>query len=146
MYFEDFHIGFHFTTGSRLLTLEEIVTFARQYDPQPFHIDEAAAKTSLYGGIIASGFHTMTTAFALSLETGLWAKASMGSPGMEEVRWLKPVRPGDTLTVTAEVTGSEASKSRPDIGRTAMLYQTYNQHGEEVMRWRTTHLLKRRPG
>lgn len=145
MYFEDFFVGFTFTTKSRMLGEEEIITFARQYDPQPFHIDKVAAKGSIYGGIIASGFHTMTTAFALSLETGLWAEASMGSPGMEEVRWFKPVRPGDTLTVRAEVTSSEASKSRADIGRTGMLYQTFNQDGEEVMRWRTIHLLKRRP-
>ena len=145
MYFEDFYVGFTFTTESRTLGKEEIITFAKQYDPQPFHIDELVAKGSIYGGIIASGFHTMTTAFALSLETGLWADASMGSPGMEEVRWFKPVRPGDTLTVRAEVTSSEASKSRADIGRTGMLYQTFNQDGEEVMRWRTIHLLKRRP-
>lgn len=144
LYFDDFIPGFTFTTASRTLTLDDIITFARQYDPQPFHIDPAAAAASIYGGIIASGFHTLTTAFALSLETGLWAAASMGSPGMEQVRWLKPVRPGDTLTVRAEVTGSEPSRSRPDMGRTAMLYQVFNQTGDEVMRWQTTHLLKRR--
>ncbi len=144
LYFDDFTPGFTFTTASRTLTEADIVTFARQYDPQPFHIDAEAARASMYGGIIASGFHTLTTAFALSLETGLWADASMGSPGMQEVKWLKPVRPGDTLTVQATVTASELSQSRPNMGRTVMLYQVYNQSGDEVMRWHTTHLLKRR--
>lgn len=144
LYFDDFTPGFTFTTASRTLTLDDIITFARQYDPQPFHIDPDAAAASIYGGIIASGFHTLTTAFALSLETGLWAAASMGSPGMEQVRWLKPVRPGDTLTVQAEVTGSDPSKTRPDMGRTQMTYQVFNQTGDLVMRWDTTHLLKRR--
>ncbi len=144
LYFDDFTVGFTFTTASRTLTEDDIVTFARQYDPQPFHIDPVAAATSLYGGIIASGFHTLTTAFALSLETGLWAAASLGSPGMQEVKWIKPVRPGDTLTVRAEVTGSDPSKTRPDMGRTHMTYQVFNQAGDEVMRWHTTHLLKRK--
>lgn len=143
LYFDDFIPGFTFTTASRTLTEDDIVTFARQYDPQPFHLDADAARASIYGGIIASGFHTLTTAFALSLETGLWTAASMGSPGMQEVRWIKPVSPGDTLTVQAEVTGSDPSQSRPDMGRTHMLYQVYNQSGDLVMRWDTTHLLKR---
>lgn len=144
LYFDDFTPGFTFTTASRTLTEDDIVTFARQYDPQPFHIDPVAARESIYGGLIASGFHTLTTAFALSLETGLWAAASMGSPGMEQVRWLKPVRPGDTLSVRATVTGSDPSQSRPDLGRTHMLYEVSNQSGDIVMRWQTTHLLKRR--
>lgn len=144
MYFDDMPVGFAYETGSRRLTEAEIVGFARDYDPQPFHIDAEAAATSIYGGIIASGFQTLLTAFRLTLEAGIWNEASMGSPGMRDIQWLKPVRPGDTLRVRAEVIGATPSKSRPDRGRTEVLAEVLNQEGEVVMRYTATHILKRK--
>ena len=144
MYFDDLPKGFTFETGTRTLSEEDILVFARQWDPQDFHTDPAAAKASPYGGLIASGFHTLVTAYRLTLETGIWTEASMGSPGMEHVRWLLPVRPGDTLRVKATVTASRASASRPDRGRTTILYEVLNQKDEIVMSYAAIHILRRR--
>ena len=119
--------------------------YARVYDPQPFHIDPEAARASTYGGIIASGFHTILTAFLLTLEAEVWNEASMGSPGMDELRWLKPVYPGDTLHTEAEVVSSVPSASRPDRGRTGIQYRVFNQGGDEVASYRATHILRRKP-
>lgn len=145
MFFDDLPVGFRFETASRQIPLEEMVEFARKYDPQPFHIDEDAAKQTPYGGLIASGFQTMVVGFLLSLDANIWNEASLGSPGVDGLRWLKPVRPGDTLMVKAEVIGSEPSKSRPDRGRTQVRYDTYNQDGDLVMTYTTIHILRRSP-
>ena len=144
MYFDDLPVGFTFETGSRQIPLDEMVEFARKYDPQPFHISEEAAKDTIYGGLIASGFQTMVIGFLLTLDADIWNEASLGSPGIDNLRWLKPVRPGDTLQVKAEVIASETSQSRPEIGRTKMRYDTYNQDGEKVMTYTTTHILRRK--
>lgn len=144
MYFDDLPVGFTFETGSRQIPLNEMVEFARKYDPQPFHISEEAAKDTIYGGLIASGFQTMVIGFLLTLDADIWNEASLGSPGIDNLRWLKPVRPGDTLQVKAEVIASETSQSRPEIGRTKMRYDTYNQDGEKVMTYTTTHILRRK--
>ena len=145
MFFDDLPVGYRFTTEARTLPLAEIVGFARRWDPQPFHTDPEAATASPYGGIIASGFHTILTAFVQTLEADVWNEASMGSPGMDEVRWLKPVHPGDTLQTAAEVMDSTPSQSRPDRGRTTIQYRVYNQHGDEVASYRATHILRRKP-
>ncbi|MBR9652632.1 MaoC family dehydratase [Thalassovita aquimarina] len=145
MYFDDLPVGFTFETGTRQIPLDEMVDFARKYDPQPFHVDEDAGRDTPYGGLIASGFQTMVVGFLLTLEADIWNEASLGSPGIDELRWLKPVRPGDTLRVNAEVIGSAPSRSRPDRGRTEIRYDTYNQDGDKVMTYRTTHILRRRP-
>lgn len=145
MFFDDLPVGYRFTTASHTLPLAEIVGFARRWDPQPFHVDADAAKDSPYGGIIASGFHTILTAFLLTLEADVWNEASMGSPGLDEVRWKKPVFPGDTLHAEAEVVSSTPSQSRPDRGRTEIRYRIFNQHGEEVAGYRATHILRRMP-
>lgn len=145
MFFDDLPVGYRFTTASHTLPLAEIVGFARRWDPQPFHVDADAAKDSPYGGIIASGFHTILTAFLLTLEADVWNEASMGSPGLDEVRWKKPVFPGDTLHAEAEVIASTPSQSRPDRGRTEIRYRIFNQHGEEVAGYRATHILRRMP-
>lgn len=146
MFFDDLPVGYRFTTEARTLPLAEIVGFARRWDPQPFHTDPEAATASPYGGIIASGFHTILTAFVQTLEADVWNEASMGSPGMDEVRWLKPVYPGDTLQTAAEVMDSTPSQSRPDRGRTTIQYRVYNQHGDEVASYRATHILRRKTG
>ena len=144
MYLDDLREGFTFETGSRALPLEEIVAFARSWDPQPFHTDAEAAAASPYGGIIASGFHTMLVGFVLTLEADIWAEASMGSPGMDELRWLRPVRPGDVLRCRGEVLSVVPSRSRPDRGRAEIAYEILNQDGEAVMTYRITHILRRR--
>ncbi|HUF57363.1 MAG TPA: MaoC family dehydratase [Thermohalobaculum sp.] len=144
MFLDDLEPGLAFETASRTLSEEDIVAFARLYDPQPFHVDPAAAAASPYGGIIASGFHTMLTAFALTLEANVWNEASLGSPGMDDIRWLAPVRPGDTLSVRGEVLSVAPSRSRPDRGRAEIAYSVRNAQGVEVMRYRCIHILARR--
>lgn len=144
MYFDDFPVGYTYETGSRTLPRDEVVGFAEEWDPQDFHLDDEAGRASPYGGLIASGFHTLVTAYRLTLETGVWTEASMGSPGMEHVRWLLPVWPGDTLRVKATVTASRPSASRPDRGRTTILYEVFNQKDEIVMSYSAIHILRRR--
>lgn len=144
MYFDDMPVGFTYETGSRTMPRDEVIGFATEWDPQDFHLDEEAGRASPYGGLIASGFHTLVTAYRLTLETGIWTEASMGSPGMEHVRWLLPVWPGDTLRVKATVTASRASASRPDRGRTTILYEVLNQKDEIVMSYSAIHILRRR--
>ncbi|WP_420566715.1 MaoC family dehydratase [Thalassovita sp.] len=146
MFFDDLPVGFTFETGTRQIPLEEMLEFAKKYDPQPFHISEEAAKDTIYGGLIGSGFQTMVVGFLLTLDANIWNEASLGSPGIDNLRWLKPVRPGDTLQVKAEVIGSEPSKSRADIGRTQVRYDTFNQDGDKVMTYTTTHILRRNLG
>lgn len=143
MFFDDLHEGFTFRTGARTLPRDEILDFARRWDPQPFHVDEDAAAGSIYGGLIASGYHTLLTAFVLTLEAEVWTEASMGSPGMDELRWLKPVRPGDTLHVRGQVRALTPSASKPDRGIARIFYEVL-RGDEAVMHWTTIHLLRRR--
>ncbi len=145
MYFDDLPVGYSFETGARTLDLAGITGFAGTWDPQPFHVDAEAAAASPYGGIIASGFHTLLTAFTLTLEADIWNEASMGSPGMDEIRWRQPVRPGDNLRVRAEVVDANASASRPDRGRTTIRYDVLNQEDALVMQFTATHILRRNP-
>ncbi len=145
MYFDDLPKGCKFETGSRTLSADDIIGFARQWDPQSFHTDPEAAKASPYGGLIASGFHSLLTAFNLTLGANIWNEASMGSPGMENLRWIRPVRPGDTLRVTVEVTSSTPSKSRGDRGRTGFQHKVLNQNDEVVMTYHCVSILARRP-
>ncbi len=145
MYFDDLPVGYRFETASRTLTEDEILAFAREWDPQYFHIDPEAAKQSPYGGLIASGFHTLLTAFKLVYGAGVWNEASMGSPGMEHLRWVRPVRPGDTLRVRVEVTSSTPSASRTDRGRTGFHHVMVNQDDETVMTYDCVVILQRRP-
>lgn len=145
MYLDDLHEGLTFETGRRALPLDAIIDFARQWDPQPFHVDPEAAADSPFGGIIASGFHTLLTAFVLTLETGLWAEASMGSPGMDELRWLVPVRPGDELRCRGRVVSVTPSRSRPDRGRAVVACEVVNQRDEIVMTYSAIHILRRHP-
>ncbi len=145
MYFNDLPKGYTFETESRTLSEDDIIGFARQWDAQDFHTDPEAAKASPYGGLIASGFHTLLTAFNLTLGANVWNEASMGSPGMDSLRWIRPVRPGDTLRVTVEVTSSTPSKSRGDRGRTGFQHKVLNQNDEVVMTYHCVNILARRP-
>ncbi len=145
MFFDDLPKGYVFETGSRTLSEDDIIGFARQWDPQYFHTDPEAAKESPYGGLIASGFQTMLTAYALTLEANVWNEASMGSPGIDSLRWVRPVRPGDTLRVSVEVTSSAPSQSRGDRGRTGFQQTVRNQNGEIVMTYHCVSILARRP-
>ncbi len=143
-YFDDFEVGERFISESAALTESDIIGFARQFDPQPFHLDREAAEKSPYGGLIASGFHTLSLGFRLFIDTGAIAGCSMGSPGMEQIRWLQPVRPGDTLQTEARVAEMRPSTSKPDRGVLLMDYEIKNQRGEAVLTMRAVHLLRRR--
>lgn len=142
-YLDDLTPGERFTTAGITLTEAQIIDFAMMYDPQAFHLDTDAAARSPYGGLIASGFQTIALTFRLFIQTGVLADASMGSPGIDELRWLAPVRPGDTLRAEVEVLDVKASRSRPDRGIARLRYTTLNQHGETVASYIVNHLLRR---
>ncbi len=145
LYFEDFTVGRQFESPSLALSEAEVLDFARRYDPQPFHLDAEAARQSPYGGLIASGLHTLTLTFKLFLDTGALTAASLGSPGLDEIRWLRPVRPGDTLRVVIEVVAARPSASKPDRGIATLRYELRNQHGQVVLTMVGHQLLRRRP-
>ena len=115
-YWEDFHVGEVEQIGRRLVDKAEVIAFATQFDPQPFHIDEAAAKRSMYGGLIASGWHTCAMVMRMMCDAYLAQAASVGSPGIDHLKWLKPVRPGDIISARRTTLETRASKSKPDIG------------------------------
>ena len=145
LFLDDFEVGQVFELGSKTVTKDEIMAFAREFDPQPFHTDEVAAKDSIYGGLIASGWHTVSM-FMRLLADGLLARAaSMGSPGVDEVRWLKPVRPGDTLTARGVINEVRPSRSKPDRGVVRTTYEVFNQDGEKVLSMRGIGMFARRP-
>ena len=143
-YFEDFSVGDRFESRGVTLTESMIVDFALRHDPQPFHIDIEAAKSSIYGGLIASGFQTLALGFRMVLETGIFRAASMGSPGFDELRWLRPVRPGDTLHTEFEVLEKKPSTSKPDRGIARIRYRIKNQNGEDVITFTAMQLLRRK--
>lgn len=145
MYFEDFKVGDELTSPGITLTEAQIIDFAMTFDPQPFHVDVTAASQSTFGGLIASGFHTAALSFRLFWQTGALTDGSIGSPGLDELRWLKPVRPGDTLRVKVKVLETRRSTSKPDRGVVRMAYTTLNQHGEAVMTLIGNQLLRVRP-
>lgn len=144
-YFEDFEIGRTIHVGSRTVTEEEIIDFATKFDPQPFHVDTHAAKHSMYGGIIASGWHTCSMMMRLMVDGFLREASSLGSPGVDEIRWIKPVRGGDTLTVTTTAQEIRPSTSKPDRGVVVTLWEAKNQHGELVATIKGMGMFKRRP-
>lgn len=143
-YFDDFSPGDRFVSKGVTFTEADIVSFALRYDPQSFHIDAEAAAQSPYGGLIASGFHTLSQSFRMMLQEGVFAECSMGSPGMDELRWLAPVRPGDTLHMEGEVIEARPSSSKTDRGILKVDYRAVNQRGEAVMSLTMLHLLRRR--
>jgi acyl dehydratase len=145
-YWDDIKEGDVVELGSQTLDKERMVAFAREFDPQPFHTDEKAAEASIYGGLIASGWLTGSTLMRLFYEGFLKDTASMGSPGIDELRWLKPVRPGDTLSARLIMLETTASRSKPDRGLVHSLMEVRNQHGEIVMTTKGVNFFRRRPG
>ena len=132
-YFEDFLIGERIETSGITLTEAQIIDFALMYDPQPFHVDTVAAAKGPFGGLIASGFQTLAVTFRLLRDTGIIHDSSLGGGGGDELRWLRPVRPGDTLRVVAEAVEIVPSRTRDDRGRVRLQYTTYNQRDEAVL-------------
>ncbi len=145
LHWEDFPVGRVRELGpTPPLTAEAIVEFARQYDPQPFHVDEAGARGSAFGGLVASGWHTAGLAMRLYVDGVLRRSASLGSPGVEKVRWLKPVRPGDALRLRVEVLEARPSESKPHLGLVRSRWQVTNQAAETVMEMEGWGMFRRR--
>jgi len=144
-YFEDLTPGQKFKTGRRTLDAAAIKAFAREYDPQPFHTDEEAAKSSFFGELVASGWHTMGTTMRLIVEGEFRPVGGVIGGGVDEFRWPKPVKPGDTLTVVSEILETRPSKSKPEIGLVRSRHVTYNQDGDVVQSFIANHVVQRRP-
>src|SRR5690606_26148700 len=132
-FFEDFQPGEVLEFGDYLVTEDEIVEFAKRYDPQPFHVDHQAAERSIYGGLIASGWMTGSIVMRTLVDHFISPESSMGSPGVDEIRWTKPVRPGDRLRLRVTVVEARRSQSKPDRGIIQLQQEAINQDGETVM-------------
>jgi acyl dehydratase len=144
IYFEDFAAGQEYDLGSRTLDRTAIVDFATEFDPQPFHVDEEAAEQSIYGGLIASGWQTCCVYMRLLCDSFLLQVNSMGSPGVDELRWLGPVRPGDTLSAKLRIDEVRASKSKPDRGIVMTAGEVRNQDGVLVLTLKSPLMVRRR--
>jgi acyl dehydratase len=144
VHFEDYVPGSAVTLGPVRVSREEIIEFATRYDPQPFHVDPAAAEHSPYGGIIASGWHTCALTMRLLVDSYLSADSSLGSPGLDELRWLAPVRPGDELTVHLSVLDTRPSASKPDRGIVRSRVEVVNQDATTVLSMVAVNLVRRR--
>jgi acyl dehydratase len=142
-YAEDYQIGQVFDVGSYTISKEEILAFSKEWDPHPFHVDEEAAKSTIFEGLAASGWHVALIMMRM-LHTGgfLSTETSIGSPGHDELKWLKPVRPGDCLKGRVEVTGVRISTSRPDIGFVANTATLHNQKNELVYLLKSAAMIK----
>jgi acyl dehydratase len=144
-YYEDFTVGEVTEIGPVGVSEEEIVQFASLYDPQPFHIDPEAATSSPFGGLIASGWHTTALFMGMFVRGILLDSASLGSPGVEEIRWTAPVRPGDRLTGRVTVTDVQPSAKTPGRGTVFTTNEVFNQNGERVMTLKARGFFARRP-
>jgi acyl dehydratase len=144
-YFEDYPVGAVFTGGPLAVSEADILDFARRYDPQPMHVNKAAAEAGPFGGLIASGWHTGALMMQLFVAHFLSPTSSLASPGLDELRWLKPVRPGDRLSLRVTVLTARVSRSKPGQGILTSLAELLNQDGEAVMSLKPVSLLRRRP-
>ena len=149
--YEDLEVGKTYVVGSHTFKRDEVVHFAEQFDPQPFHLSEAAGEASMFGGLVASGWHTCSVMMGMLVRNFLKDSTSMGSPGVDEIRWLKPTRVGDTLTMTNAVLSKRVSASKPDRGIVETLWEGHNQHGELIVTVRSKALfglrnVKKSPG
>ena len=145
LYWEDLKDSGSVDMGSHTFTEADIIDFARQFDPQPFHLDPEAAKNSFFKGLIASGWHTCCVAMRLMVDKYVSRSASLGSPGLDNIRWLAPVRAGDTITYRRITTAARVSESKPDIGLLQSRWEAINQRGETVMTMEGWGMFRRRP-
>jgi acyl dehydratase len=143
-YWEDLQPGAVRDLGTVTLSAEEIKEFAEQFDPQPFHIDEAAGRRSIFGNLCASGWHTCALAMKLTAKNFLNEASSMGSPGVENLRWLKPVYPGDTLRLQQTIVESRPLRTRTDTGLVRSVWDMFNQNGEKVLHMEGYGMFRRR--
>lgn len=145
-YWEDIEVGARSSFGHYDVTREEVIDFASRYDPQPFHLSDEAAAQTYFGRLSASGWHTCAMLMRMLVEhIKAQDQAGLGSPGIDELRWLKPVYPGDTLRAESEVIEKTPSRSRPDMGSYKARMTVFNQHDEPVMRLNSIGLIRRRP-
>ena len=144
-YFEDYVPGSVYEYGDVTVTEAEILDFAARFDPQPMHVDASAAATGPFGGLIASGWHTTALLMRLYADHYLSRVASLGSPGIDELRWPSPVRPGDRLRLRVEIEDARPSRSKPDRGVLRTRAELRNQHGETVLSLTAINFLRRRP-
>jgi acyl dehydratase len=144
LHFEDFTPGRVFEHGPRPMPRDEMVAFAAEYDPQPMHLDEAAARGTMLGGLCASGWFSCCVFMRMIFDAFVQNSASMGAPGVDEVRWLLPIRPGDALTLRATVAEARLSRSRPDMGLVRFDFELFNQNGARVMTLASSLMIGRR--
>ena len=143
-FWEDLQPGAVRDLGEVAVSAEEMKEFAEQFDPQPFHVDEAAGRRSIFGNLCASGWHTCALAMKLTVENFLNESASMGSPGVENLRWLKPVYPGDTLRLQQTIVESRPLRTRTDTGLVRSVWDMFNQNGEKVLHMEGYGMFRRR--
>ncbi len=144
-YFEDFRVGQSFDCGAVTVTREEIVAFAERFDPQPFHLDDEAGKASLFGELSASGWHTAALCMRQLVDTVVLDSSSLGSPGVDSLRWLRPVLVNDRLSVRLQITSLRRSEKRPDLGLVGTRLEARNQRDEPVLTWESTAFFGCRP-
>jgi len=145
LYFEDFSVGQTFTTRAGTLSAGDVSDFALKYDPQPIHVDAHEAEKGMFGGIIASGLHTFAFSLRLFIDLGLTMKSNIVGPGVDALRWVAPVRPGDTIHSIVEVESLTPSKSKQDRGTVRLNFTTRNQNDEIVMTYTSIMILRKRP-
>ncbi len=146
IYLDDLKVGARQSFGRYEVTRDEVIAFASRYDPQPFHLSDEAAAETYFGRLSASGWHTCAMTMAMIVENmKAEPSAGLGSPGVDELRWLKPVYPGDVLRVESELLEVTPSRSRPDMGSFRSAVTTFNQHDEAVLRFSSIALMRRRP-
>jgi acyl dehydratase len=144
-YFEDYEVGRVYEPDGRYeVTASEVKEFAEKYDPQPFHLDEEAAKESIFGSLAASGWHTASMCMRVFADGFLDEESSMGARGIDELRWRKPVYPGDTLRVEVEILDKRTSESRPEMGHIRTKLRGYNQDDDCVVEWIALGMHRRR--
>ena len=144
-WFEDFEVGQRFVSQGVTFTEASIIDFATRYDPQRFHIDREAAARTPFGGIVASGFQTLALSFRMFFQLGVIRESGIGAPGIEDLKWLAPVRPGDTVHTEIEVIELRPSRSKTDRGVVRQRYTARNQRGERVMTLIVPQIVSRRP-
>ena len=145
-YFEDYALGSTYECGSVSVDEASMIAFAKEFDPQPFHVDPVAARAGPFGGLIASGWHTAGLVMRLIVDNYVSAESSLGAAGLDELRWPNPVRPGDTLRVRVTVLEARRSQSKPDRGILKTLIEAENQDGQPVMRATSINFIRVRPG